>query len=90
MPHGRCNPDHRGGARRLNARAAHLPDEALKIVMRGEGVNGLSIAMLRPLYEQRHEQRGDSGNAMPAEVTRLEREPEHRVKKDRANRPWSR
>jgi hypothetical protein len=36
MPHGRCDPDLRGGARRLNARAAHLPDEALKIVMRGE------------------------------------------------------
>jgi hypothetical protein len=30
------DPDHRGGARRLNARAAHLPDGALKIVMRGE------------------------------------------------------
>jgi hypothetical protein len=36
MPHGRCDPDLRGGAQRLNARAAHLPDEALKIVMRGE------------------------------------------------------
>jgi hypothetical protein len=36
MPHGRCDPDLRGVARRLNARAAHLPDEAFKIVMRGE------------------------------------------------------
>ena len=40
MPHSRCDPDLRGVARRLNARAAHLPDEAFKIVMRGS--SGLS------------------------------------------------
>jgi hypothetical protein len=54
------------------------------------GLNRLSVAVLGPLDEQRHEPRGHCRHRMPVECLALEKEPRSAVRCDDEERQWMR
>ena len=52
------------------------------------GVNGLRVAMFRPLDEERHQQRRDARSSLPVEGFPVEDHPQRRVDGHRRDRPW--
>jgi hypothetical protein len=51
------------------------------------GVYGLSVAVFGSLNKERHQERGDDRNAVPAEVSGVKNQPKHGVKKHYADDP---